>query len=99
MKDGSYAQSYDCHLWDYNTANVGDQKIRIRPLTNGKYKFNFVHTNFAWDTPAATQQTTPRSSNIPTTETPGSNSISNESPEPLAKHFAQAKTEPPVWRG
>ncbi len=25
------------------------QKIRIRPLTNGKYKFNFVHTNFTWD--------------------------------------------------
>jgi beta-glucanase (GH16 family) len=51
VKDGSFAQSYDCHLWDYNTANVGDQKVRIRPLTNGKYKFNFVHTNFTWDIP------------------------------------------------
>lgn len=51
VKNGSTAQGFDCHLWDYSATNVGDQKLRILPLTNGKFRFNFVHTGFGWDIP------------------------------------------------
>lgn len=51
VKDGSYSQAYECHLWDYNPSNVGDQKVRIRPLLNGRFKFYFVHTGMSWDIP------------------------------------------------
>jgi Ricin-type beta-trefoil lectin domain/Phosphatidylinositol-specific phospholipase C, X domain len=40
-----------CHLYDYNTVNAGDQKLRILPKTNGKFKFYFVHDNLSWDIP------------------------------------------------
>jgi len=39
------------HLWDYNTSNVGDQKIRIMPQLNGKFKFYFAHDGQTWDIP------------------------------------------------
>lgn len=48
---GSSTAAANTHLWDYNTANAGDQKIRIRPLTNGKFKFDWVHDNMTWDIP------------------------------------------------
>ncbi|MEO5916656.1 MAG: phosphatidylinositol-specific phospholipase C domain-containing protein [Luteolibacter sp.] len=41
----------DCHLYDYNVSNIGDQKLRIIPKTNGLFKFNFVHSNMTWDIP------------------------------------------------
>ncbi|MES2923734.1 MAG: phosphatidylinositol-specific phospholipase C domain-containing protein [Verrucomicrobiota bacterium] len=41
----------DCHLYDYNVSNVGDQKLRIIPKTNGLFKFRFVHSDMAWDIP------------------------------------------------
>jgi predicted alpha-1,6-mannanase (GH76 family) len=48
---GSTASAASSHLWDYNAANVGDQKIRIKPLNNGKVKLYFSHTNMSWDVP------------------------------------------------
>lgn len=48
---GSTANAANCHLYDYNPSNAGDQKVRIKPLTNGKYKFYFVHDGQSWDIP------------------------------------------------
>jgi Ricin-type beta-trefoil lectin domain/Phosphatidylinositol-specific phospholipase C, X domain len=47
----SSALGADCHLYDYNTGNIGDQKLRIIPKTNGLFKFRFVHSDQAWDIP------------------------------------------------
>lgn len=41
----------DSQLYDYNVANVGDQKLRIIPKTNGLFKFRYVHSDMAWDLP------------------------------------------------
>lgn len=41
----------DCNLWDYLTANVGEQKLRILPKTNGRFKFYFQHSGMTWDIP------------------------------------------------
>ncbi len=48
---GSTALGQGTHIYDYNGANVGDQKLRILPKTNGKFKFYFVNTNYSWDIP------------------------------------------------
>lgn len=45
------AAAADCHLYDYNVANIGDQKLRIIPKTNGLFKFRFVHSDMTWDIP------------------------------------------------
>ncbi len=39
---GSTANAANTNLWDYNAAN-NYQKVRIKPLLNGKFKFYFVH--------------------------------------------------------
>lgn len=39
-------------LYDYNAANTGDQKLRITPKTNGRFKLYFVHDGMSWDIPA-----------------------------------------------
>ncbi len=49
--NGSSTAAEDCHLWDYNPANAGDQKLRILPKPNGLFKFYFVHDGMAWDIP------------------------------------------------
>lgn len=51
VADASTAAAYWCHLWDYNPNNIGDQKIRIQPLVNGKFKFYFAHDGMSWDIP------------------------------------------------
>jgi 1-phosphatidylinositol phosphodiesterase len=51
VADASTAPAYNCHLWDYNTANIGDQKVHILPKTDGKDKFYFVHDGMSWDIP------------------------------------------------
>ncbi len=48
---GSNVAGQDCYLWDYNPSNAGDQKLRIWPKTNGKFKFYFVHDGMSWDIP------------------------------------------------
>ena len=48
---GSTANAANCHLWDYNPSNVGDQKIRIAPQLDGKFKFYFAHDGMSWDIP------------------------------------------------
>ncbi|RYD82123.1 MAG: hypothetical protein EOP84_09930, partial [Verrucomicrobiaceae bacterium] len=47
----SVTAAADCHLYDYNISNAGDQKLRIVPKTNGLFKFRFVHSDMAWDIP------------------------------------------------
>jgi hypothetical protein len=57
---GSTASAANTHLWDYNPSNVGDQKLRVRPMTDGKFKFYFVHTGMSWDIPGGnTSNNTP----------------------------------------
>jgi len=51
VDNGSYADAADCHLWDYNPSNYGDQKIRIEPKTDGNYKFYWDHDGMSWDLP------------------------------------------------
>ena len=51
VPNASTATGIDCHLYDYNSANTGDQKLRIIPKTNGMFKFHFVHSGLAWDIP------------------------------------------------
>ena len=43
---GSY-----CHLWEYSAANIGDQKLRIMPQTDGTFKFYFQFDGQTWDIP------------------------------------------------
>jgi beta-L-arabinofuranosidase (glycosyl hydrolase family 127)/glycosyl hydrolase family 127 (putative beta-L-arabinofuranosidase)/ricin-type beta-trefoil lectin protein len=40
-----------CHLWEYNPANVGDQKVRLVPQTDGTVKLYFAHDGQSWDVP------------------------------------------------
>jgi hypothetical protein len=49
--NGTSNNGEDCHLWDYNVANPGEQKLRILPKTNGLFKFYFVHDGMSWDIP------------------------------------------------
>lgn len=51
VNNGSTAAAAGTHLYDYNLNNAGDQKVRLKPLTNGKYKFYFVHDGMSWDMP------------------------------------------------
>lgn len=51
VDQGSSAPGISCHLWDYNPNNAGDQKVRILPKTDGKYKFYFEHDGMSWDMP------------------------------------------------
>ncbi len=52
VANASTTPGWGCHLWDYNVNNGGDQKVRLLPKTNGKYKFFFVHDNQVWDIPS-----------------------------------------------
>ena len=45
------APGHWCHLWDYNTANIGDQKVKIVPKPDGRFKFYFAFDGQAWDIP------------------------------------------------
>ena len=49
--NGTSVNGEDCHLYDYNVSNGGDQKLRILPKTNGLFKFHFVHDGMSWDIP------------------------------------------------
>lgn len=40
-----------CELRDYNTANNGSQKLRIEPLSDGRFKIFFQHSSRSWDIP------------------------------------------------
>lgn len=51
VQSASTANGADCHLWDYNPNNIGDQKVRVLPKTNGRFKFYFAHTGKTWDIP------------------------------------------------
>jgi len=37
------------HLWEYNTGNIGDQKVRIMPMLDGTFKFYFAFDGLTWD--------------------------------------------------
>lgn len=50
VKNGSTASGEDAHLWDYNSGYM-DQKLWLRPQTNGRFKFNFAHSGLTWDIP------------------------------------------------
>lgn len=50
--NSSTANGALCHLWDYNPANNGAQKVRIEPQVDGRFKLYFAHTNKAWDIPS-----------------------------------------------
>ena len=54
VDQGSSAAGANCHLWDYNVNNAGDQKVRILPKTNGRFKFYFKHDGQTWDIPGGT---------------------------------------------
>ncbi|MDB6076337.1 MAG: type domain protein [Akkermansiaceae bacterium] len=75
---GSATAAANCHLWDYNPANAGDQKVRIVPQLNGRYKFYFVHDGRAGTSPAARPATTCPCSSIRTTATTGRSSLWRE---------------------
>lgn len=49
--NSSTANAANTQLWDYNVNNVGDQKVRILPKTNGRFKFYFKHDGMTWDIP------------------------------------------------
>ncbi len=51
VQNASTAAAANCHLWDYNPNNIGDQEIRIVPKTDGKFKFYFGHDGMSWDIP------------------------------------------------
>lgn len=51
VENASTTPGHWCQLYDYNPSNIGDQKIRISPRTNGKFKFYFAHDNQTWDIP------------------------------------------------
>jgi len=60
VEGGSVAAGHYCHLWEYNQYNVGDQKIRVVPQTDGTFKFYFAFTGQTWDMPGGqTANTTP----------------------------------------
>lgn len=51
IRNAASAPAYSTQLWDYNPSNVGDQKVRIVPHTDGKFKFFFKHDGMSWDIP------------------------------------------------
>ena len=51
VPDASTTAGVDCHLYDYQPANTGDQKLLLIPRTNGRFKFRFVHSDMVWDIP------------------------------------------------
>jgi hypothetical protein len=51
VEAASTAPAHWCHLWDYNSANIGDQKVRIVPEPDGKFKFYFAFDGQTWDIP------------------------------------------------
>ncbi|MBC8062126.1 MAG: glycoside hydrolase family 127 protein [Clostridiaceae bacterium] len=51
VSNGSTTPGAYLHLWDYNTSNIGDQKVRIVPRTDGKFKFFFAHDGQSFDIP------------------------------------------------
>ncbi|MES2475103.1 MAG: phosphatidylinositol-specific phospholipase C domain-containing protein [Verrucomicrobiota bacterium] len=51
VRDASVSNGAATQLYDYQTANVGNQKLRILPKTDGTFKFRFVHSDMAWDIP------------------------------------------------
>ena len=51
VNNASTAPAANTQLYDYNPSNIGDQKIRIVPKTDGKYKFYFGHDGMSWDIP------------------------------------------------
>lgn len=90
---GNTVAGQNCHIWDYNPNNIGDQKVRIKPLTNGRFKFFFTHDNYSWDIPggqtgnAVPLQQYPNNGNIwqeftlqPVGSVGGGNSIYSVSP-------------------
>ena len=48
---GSTTAGAACQLFDYNTGNAGEQKVRLKPLLNGRFKFYFGHDGLSWDIP------------------------------------------------
>ncbi|MBC8062398.1 MAG: RICIN domain-containing protein [Clostridiaceae bacterium] len=51
VSGGSSTPGAYLHLWDYNNANTGDQKVKIVPQIDGKFKFYFAHDGQTWDVP------------------------------------------------
>lgn len=51
VANASKAAGYYCQLYDYNPNNIGDQKVRIVPKTDGNFKFYFAHDGMSWDIP------------------------------------------------
>jgi len=51
VSGGSATPGAYLHLWDYNPANAGDQKVRIVPQLDGRCKFYFAHDGQTWDVP------------------------------------------------
>ncbi len=47
----SLADGAPLHIWTYNPSNLGDQKVRIVPQTDGTFKFYFAHSGKTWDVP------------------------------------------------
>ena len=47
----STVNSAPTQLYDYNVNNTGEQKVRLTPLTDGHYKFHFVHDGMSWEIP------------------------------------------------
>ena len=70
---GSSAAAANTHLWDYNPSNVGDQKIRILPKTDGRFKFYFQHDGMSWDLPGGQS-----GNNVPLQQYPDNGNIWQE---------------------
>ncbi len=51
VADASTADAAGLHLWEYNPSNVGDQKVRLAPQTDGTIKFYYAHDGKTWDVP------------------------------------------------
>jgi len=51
VSNGSATPGAYLHLWDYSASNSGDQKVRIVPQLDGRYKFYFAHDGQTWDVP------------------------------------------------
>jgi len=51
VEGASTAPGHWCHLWEYNPSNIGDQKVRLVPKTNGKFKVYFAFDGQSWDIP------------------------------------------------
>ena len=51
VQNASTAATAKCELRDYSVSNIGNQKLRIVPKTDGKFKFYFAHDAMSWDIP------------------------------------------------